>query len=130
MEQGNKVFERQVEREKIHIHSMPFIWLATIIGGIVFFIIDRTMCFDYILGAVAGMFGLTMMLYTVNTSKMEHLKTKMILNYFIRYIMYGIIFAIVWLVDGVKFIWVPLVGIVVVKVVLVIYALIHKGEKV
>lgn len=34
--ENNNSFEREVQREKIHIHSMPFIWLFSIIGALVF----------------------------------------------------------------------------------------------
>ena len=123
-------FEREEIREKIHIHAMPFIWLFSVIGAIVFFILDRKWCFDYILGVAAGLFGLTMMLYAVNTSKIESLKSRMTINYFIRYIMYAIIMAFVFFTDGANYLWTTLVGIIVVKVVLVCYVLIHKGKKV
>ena len=123
-------FEREEIREKIHIHAMPFIWLFSVIGAIVFFILDRKWCFDYILGVAAGLFGLTMMLYAVNTSKIESLKSRMTINYFIRYIMYAIIMAFVFFTDGANYLWTTLVGIMVVKVVLVCYVLIHKGKKV
>ncbi len=126
----NNSFEREVQREKIHIHSMPFIWLFSLIGAIVLFILNRKWCFDYVLGVLAGLFGLTMMLYTVNTTKIEHLKSRMTINYFIRYIMYAIIFAFVFFTDGANYLWTTLVGIMVVKGVLVCYALIHKGKKV
>ncbi len=69
----NNSFEREEIREKIHIHSMPFIWLFSIIGAVVFFFINKKWCFDYILGVVAGLFGLTMMLYTLYMTKIEHL---------------------------------------------------------
>ena len=123
-------FEREEVREKIHIHAMPFIWLFSIIGAIVFFILDRKWCFDYILGVAAGLFGLTMMLYAVNTSKIESLKLRMTINYFIRYLMYAVIFAFVFVTDGANYLWTTLVGIMVVKVVLVCYVLLHKGKKV
>ena len=126
----NNSFEREVQREKIHIHSMPFIWLFSLIGAIVLFILNRKWCFDYVLGVLAGLFGLTMMLYTVNTTKIEHLKSRMTINYFIRYIMYAIIFAFVFFTDGANYLWTALVGIMVVKGVLVCYVLIHKGKKV
>ena len=126
----NNSFERDVQREKIHIHSMPFIWLFSIIGAVVFFFINKKWCFDYILGVVAGLFGLTMMLYAVNTTKIENLKSRMVINYFIRYIMYAIIFGVVYMTDGANCLWTTLVGIMVVKVVLVCYALIMKGKKV
>ena len=126
----NNSFEREETREKIHIHSMPFIWLFSIIGAVVFFIINRAWCFDYVLGVVAGLFGLTMMLYTVNTTKVEHLKRAMTINYFIRYVMYAIVFGVVYFADGVNNLWPTLVGIMVVKAVLVCYALIQKGKKV
>ncbi|MBP5445784.1 MAG: hypothetical protein J6Y28_06395 [Acholeplasmatales bacterium] len=126
----NNSFERDVQREKIHIHSMPFIWLFSIIGAVVFFFINKKWCFDYVLGVVAGLFGLTMMLYAVNTTKIENLKSRMVINYFIRYIMYAIIFAFVYVTDGANYLWTTLVGIMVVKVVLVCYALIMKGKKV
>lgn len=123
-------FEREEIREKIHIHAMPFIWLFSLIGAIVFFILDRKWCFDYVLGVASGLFGLTMMLYAVNTSKVENLKSRMIINYFIRYIMYAIIFAFVFFTDGANYLWTTLIGIMVVKVVLVCYVLLHKGKKV
>ena len=126
----NNSFEREVQREKIHIHSMPFIWLFSIIGAIVLVIFNRKWCFDYMLGVLSGLFGLTMMLYTVNTTKIEHLKSRMVINYFIRYIMYAVIFAFVYFTDGVNYLWTTLVGIMVVKAVLVCYALITKGKKV
>ena len=126
----NNSFEREEIREKIHIHSMPFIWLFSIIGGVVFFILDRKWCFDYALGVLAGLFGLTMMLYAVNTTKIENLKSRMVINYFLRYILYAIIFAFVFVTDGVNYLWTTLVGIMVVKAVLVCYALINKGKKV
>ena len=126
----NNSFEREETREKIHIHSMPFIWLFSLIGAIVFFFINKKWCFDYALGVLAGLFGLTMMLYTVNTTKIENLKSRMTINYFIRYIMYAIIFAFVYVTDGANYLWPTLVGIMVVKVVLVCYALIMKGKKV
>ena len=126
----NNSFEREVQREKIHIHSMPFIWLFSLIGAIVFLIINKKWCFDYVLGVLAGLFGLTMMLYTVNTTKIEHLKSRMTINYFIRYIMYAIIFAFVYFTDGPNYLWTTLVGIMVVKGVLVCYALLHRGKKV
>ena len=128
--ENNNSFEREEIREKIHIHSMPFIWLFSIIGAIVFFCINRNWCFDYVLGVVASLFGLTMMLYTVNTTKVEHLKRAMTINYFIRYLMYAIVFAVVYFADGANYLWTTLVGIMVVKVVLVCYALIMKGKKV
>ena len=71
-----------------------------------------------------------MMLYTVNTTKVEHLKRAMTINYFIRYLMYAIVFAVVYFADGANNLWTTLVGIMVVKVVLVCYALIMKGKKV
>ena len=126
----NNSFERDEVREKIHIHSMPFIWLFSIIGAIVFFFINRKWCFDYALGVLAGLFGLTMMLYTVNTTKVENLKRAMTINYFIRYILYAVIFAFVYVTDGANYLWTTLVGIMVVKVVLVCYALISRGKKV
>ncbi|MCR5462878.1 MAG: hypothetical protein K6E87_07445 [bacterium] len=128
--ENNNSFEREVQREKIHIHSMPFIWLFSIIGALVFFFINRKWCFDYALGVLAGLFGLTMMLYTVNITKIEHLKRAMVINYFIRYIMYAVIFAFVYVTDGANYLWTTLVGIMVVKAVLVCYALITKGKKV
>ena len=82
------------------------------------------------IGVLSGLFGLTMMLYTVNTTKIEHLKSRMVINYFIRYIMYAVIFAFVYFTDGVNYLWTTLVGIMVVKGVLVCYALIHRGKKV
>ena len=126
----NNSFEREETREKIHIHSMPFIWLFSLIGAIVFFFINKKWCFDYALGVLAGLFGLTMMLYTVNTTKIENLKSRMTINYFVRYIMYAIIFAFVYVTDGANYLWPTLVGIMVVKAVLVCYALIQKGKKV
>ena len=126
----NNSFEREVQREKIHIHSMPFIWLFSLIGALVFFFINRKWCFDYALGVLAGLFCLTMMLYTVNTTKIEHLKRAMVINYFIRFIMYAVIFAFVFVSDGANYLWTTLVGIMVVKAVLVCYALINKGKKV
>ena len=126
----NNSFEREETREKIHIHSMPFIWLFSLIGAIVFFFINKKWCFDYALGVLAGLFGLTMMLYTVNITKIEHLKRAMVINYFIRYIMYAVIFAFVYVTDGANYLWTTLVGIMVVKAVLVCYALIMKGKKV
>ena len=128
--ENNNSFEREVQREKIHIHSMPFIWLFSIIGALVFFFINRKWSFDYALGVLAGLFGLTMMLYTVNITKIEHLKRAMVINYFIRYIMYAVIFAFVYVTDGANYLWTTLVGIMVVKAVLVCYALITKGKKV
>lgn len=71
-----------------------------------------------------------MMLYTVNITKIEHLKRAMVINYFIRYIMYAVIFAFVYVTDGANYLWTTLVGIMVVKAVLVCYALITKGKKV
>jgi len=44
--------------------------------------------------------------------------------------MYAIIFAFVFFTDGANYLWTTLVGIMVVKGVLVCYALIHKGKKV
>lgn len=126
----NNSFEREEIREKIHIHAMPYIWLFSIIGAIIFFILDIKWGFDYTLGVVSSLFGLTMMLYAVNTSKIESLKSRMIINYFLRYIMYAIILAFVYFTDGINYLWTTLVGIMVVKAVLVCYALIHKGKKV
>ena len=126
----NNSFEREEIREKIHIHAMPYIWLFSIIGAISFFILDIKWGFDYTLGVVSSLFGLTMMLYAVNTSKIESLKSRMIINYFIPYIMYAIILAFVYFTDGINYLWTTLVGIMVVKAVLVCYALIHKGKKV
>lgn len=126
----NNSFEREEIREKIHIHAMPYIWLFSIIGAIIFFILDVKWGFDYTLGVVSSLFGLTMMLYAVNTSKIESLKSRMIINYFLRYIMYAIIIAFVYFTDGINYLWTTLVGIMVVKAVLVCYALIHKGKKV
>ena len=126
----NNSFEREETREKIHIHAMPYIWLFSIIGGVVFFILDLKWGFDYTLGVVSSLFGLTMMLYAVNTTKIEHLKSRMIINYFLRYLMYAIIFAFVYFTDGINYLWPTLVGIMVVKAVLVCYALINKGKKV
>ena len=126
----NNSFEREEIREKIHIHAMPYIWLFSIIGGVVFFILDLKWGFDYTLGVVSSLFGLTMMLYAVNTTKIEHLKSRMIINYFLRYLMYAIIFAFVYFTDGINYLWPTLVGIMVVKAVLVCYALINKGKKV
>lgn len=128
--ENNESFEREVPKEKIHIHAMPFIWLFSIIGGIVFFILNYKWGLNYVLGVASALFGLTMMLYTVNTTKIEHLKSRMVINYFIRYIMYGIVIACVWLYDGIEEIWTTIVGIMLVKVVLVVYTLIHKGKKV
>ena len=54
----------------------------------------------------------------------------MIINYFLRYIMYAIIIAFVYFTDGINYLWTTLVGIMVVKAVLVCYALINKGKKV
>ena len=126
----NNSFEREETREKIHIHAMPYMWLFSIIGGVVFFILDLKWGFDYTLGVVSSLFGLTMMLYAVNTTKIEHLKSRMIINYFLRYLMYAIIFAFVYFTDGINYLWPTLVGIMVVKAVLVCYALINKGKKV
>ena len=126
----NNSFEREETREKIHIHAMPYIWLFSIIGAIIFFILDVKWGFDYTLGVVSSLFGLTMMLYAVNTSKIESLKSRMIINYFLRYIMYAIIIAFVYFTDGINYLWTTLVGIMVVKAVLVCYALINKGKKV
>ena len=126
----NNSFEREEIREKIHIHAMPYIWLFSIIGAIIFFILDVKWGFDYTLGVVSSLFGLTMMLYAVNTSKIESLKSRMIINYFLRYIMYAIIIAFVYFTDGINYLWTTLVGIMVVKAVLVCYALIPKGKKV
>ena len=126
----NNSFERDVEREKIHIHSMPFIWLFSIIGAVVFFFINKKWCFDYMLGVLAGLFGLTMMLYAVNTTKIENLKSRMVINYFIRMSLYAVIFAFVFVTDGANYLWTTLIGIMVVKAVLVCYTLIHKGKKV
>lgn len=130
METNNRAFERDVSREKVHIHSMPFMWLFSIIGSLIFLIFSFKMFFYFVLGAASGLFGLTLMVGTVNSTKIEHLKSKMVLNYFLRYLLYGVIFAFVWLTDGIKYIWVTLAGIILIKAVLVIYALIHKGEKV
>lgn len=120
-------------KEAIKAHSLPFVWLyAALVAGIMWIVTKNFMFwpFYFILGTATSLFNFTTLLRYVNRTKPEALKKGMFLNYSFRLIMYGIVLGFAFLKDGAMAIIPTGIGFLSVKIVLVVYTLIKRGEKI
>lgn len=76
------------------------------------------------------MFNFTLLVNYVNSRTIEALKKGMFLNYLIRFLMYGITLAAIYYKDGLEGIWPAVIGFFSLKIVLIVYTLIKRGEKI
>lgn len=123
-------FERYVPDNKITFKAVPVIWIITIIVGIILMFFNKDWAFTYVLGAATSMLGLSMMIKAANRCKPEYLKQTMVKNYFIRYAMYAVVIGFTYFSFELSALLFLALGLTSVKIVLMIFILLHKGEKV
>ena len=122
-----------VEQVKIVAHCVPFVWLYTLVVALIMFAITRDFMlwpFNFILGSATSLFNFTILVNFVNSRRPEALKKGMFLNYLIRYAMYAIVLGAIFYKDGLDGVWPTVIGFLSLKIVLVVYTLIKRGEKI
>ena len=86
--------------------------------------------FNFILGSATSLFNFTILVNFVNSRRPEALKKGMFLNYLIRYAMYAIVLGAIFYKDGLVGVWPTAIGFLSLKIVLIVYTLIKRGEKI
>ena len=123
----------QDNQEKIKASFIPFVWVyAVVVMGIMWIITKDFMLwpFYFLLGTATSLFNFTFLLRYVNRTKPEALKSGMFFNYAIRFLMYGIVLAFAFFKDGSVALIPTVIGCLSVKIVLIVYTLIKRGEKI
>ncbi len=122
-----------IEQIKIKAGCVPFVWIYTIVIALIMWAITRDFMlwpFNFILGSAVSLFNFTLLVNYVNKTRPEALKKGMFLNYLLRFAMYGIVLGVVFYRDGVDGMWPTVIGFFSLKIVLLIYTLIKRGEKI
>lgn len=119
MEEGNKI---------IKIKSLYIGLIVSLIGLLIFVLIFRNIdsFVSYLLGSLSSIIGFIILIKSVNNT--QNLKNRMIVSYFIRYLLYFIFLGIVALLFDDKYLFVALGGIIIFKASQIIYCLIVGGE--
>lgn len=122
-----------VEQIKITAHCVPFVWLYTLVVMLIMFAITREFMlwpFNFVLGSMVSLFNFTLLIKYVNSRRPEALKRGMLGNYLIRFGMYAITLGAIYFKDGLEGIWPTVIGFFSLKIVLIVYTLIKRGEKI
>ena len=121
------------ERVKIVAHCVPFVWLYTIVVALIMWAITKDFMiwpFNFILGSAVSLFNFTLLINYVNSRKPEAIKQGMFINYLIRFLMYAISLGFIYFKDGLNGMIPMVIGFFSLKIVLIVYTLIKRGEKI
>lgn len=109
------------ENQKVKNRTLGISLIISIIGLLVVILIFKNIdsIVSYLLGVTSSMLGFIILVNSIK--KTEDLKKRMVINYFIRYLIYFVFLGIVALLFEDKYLLVALSGIIVFKATQIIY---------
>lgn len=117
-----------MKEKKIKINSLKYSAIVSIIALLIVMLISRKLSFgiSFVIGVISSTIGLLLLVRTANI--LENLKARMIGSYALRYLIYAIALLVVIVLYSRIHLLISLLGIMIPKIVMIVYCIIKGGD--